>query len=573
MSGFLSPIGMITQILSDQGVVGDGYQIYTYVGGSVDTPVTTFTSSTLIVPNSNPIILGPNGRFQNVCVWAPAGTIIKMVITDANNNPIIGGTIDNIPLINDVAGSIGYFNLNSAEIAAGIIPVNFGYPALYPDRYETNTTPGQTDMTYGIQTALSLAATQGVTGNAGTCVQLLATTYLISSTLVIQQGVTLRGAGGSGVGSGQTVGTGTNILANVTGVAVPAIQLGNSSTTQSYKPALYDLSITLLNNSTVCVKVLCAVSAMVQNVFGFNGATSTNQALIGILISGGTAASAESTFFNTFVGCEFENFHVAVSFNSGSSSTPSTANYFIGVTGSGLLGATPNSDITGYAVEFAQPNEGLGSVFTGGYFENFATGVYFNATEGVLFLGTQFEGCGISPYSSRADVQWSGSDVYCGFYGLPDLSTFSQNGVMANSCVLDEAGFVNGVLKSVSGSFTASFFENAGAGALGTGTAYYRIANGVCTLTLPAVTHASAYDDLTITGLPAVCQPSRSVNSNAILVENNSLPNSIGVAQFANASGTITMLVATSSSVTGTNWTTSNNKGLYTAQTVTYPLS
>jgi hypothetical protein len=107
MAGLMSPITLITQLLSDQGIVGAGFKINTYVAGSVSTPQNTWTDSTLGVLNSNPIILGSNGRFQNVAVWAPAGTVIKMVVQDANNNIIAGLTIDNIPLLNDLTAVAG----------------------------------------------------------------------------------------------------------------------------------------------------------------------------------------------------------------------------------------------------------------------------------------------------------------------------------------------------------------------------------------------------------------------------------------------------------------------------------
>lgn len=104
MSGVMSPITLILQVLSDQGIVGSGFQIYTYQAGTT-TPQTTYTSSTLATPNSNPIVLGSNGRYQNVAVWCNPGTILKMVLTDANNNVITGGTIDNIPCLNDFSSS------------------------------------------------------------------------------------------------------------------------------------------------------------------------------------------------------------------------------------------------------------------------------------------------------------------------------------------------------------------------------------------------------------------------------------------------------------------------------------
>jgi Pectate lyase superfamily protein len=127
-TGYLLPIGALYQSFSDQGIVGAGFQIYTYVGGTVSSPVTTYTDATLAVPNSNPIVLTASGRFQNVNCWVPAGTLVKIVLTDAGNNPIDGGTIDNLPGINDLSLAIAFFAITSGEIAAGVTPVNYGYP-------------------------------------------------------------------------------------------------------------------------------------------------------------------------------------------------------------------------------------------------------------------------------------------------------------------------------------------------------------------------------------------------------------------------------------------------------------
>lgn len=161
-TGYLSPIGMIVQLFTDQGVVGLGYKINTYVGGSVSTPQQTWTDSTLTVLNSNPIVMGSNGRFQSVSVWGPAGTLIKMVITDALNTPIAGGTIDNIPLINDATSfSVGLNPQTPAELAASITPTNYLYPAGYINRYFTNTTPGTTDATAAFTAAIAQGQQSG----------------------------------------------------------------------------------------------------------------------------------------------------------------------------------------------------------------------------------------------------------------------------------------------------------------------------------------------------------------------------------------------------------------------------
>lgn len=181
-TGYMSPIGMILQVLSDQGIVGAGYKINTYVGGTVSTPQQTWTDSTLTVLNSNPIIMGSNGRFQSVSVWAPSGTTIKMVLTDSLNNLIAGGTIDNIPLINDPS-ALSVYPQTAAETTVGltITAANLIYPPLNVRRYGAKldavwngTTASGTDDTVAFTNAIKVASALGggdVTFDASTIIK------------------------------------------------------------------------------------------------------------------------------------------------------------------------------------------------------------------------------------------------------------------------------------------------------------------------------------------------------------------------------------------------------------------
>lgn len=100
----MSPVTFLIQVFSDQGIVGAGYKINTYLAGTT-TPQATYTDSTLVTPNANPIVLTTAGRLP-AAVWVPAGTSLKIVITDANNVVIANGTIDNIPGINDTSSTL-----------------------------------------------------------------------------------------------------------------------------------------------------------------------------------------------------------------------------------------------------------------------------------------------------------------------------------------------------------------------------------------------------------------------------------------------------------------------------------
>jgi len=96
---YLSPLSAIFQYLSDLGVPLSGGKVNTYVAGS-STPQATYTDATGVTPNANPLILGSNGRLQNVQIWQPIGVKIKAIITDSNNNQL-GPVFDQVPGIGD----------------------------------------------------------------------------------------------------------------------------------------------------------------------------------------------------------------------------------------------------------------------------------------------------------------------------------------------------------------------------------------------------------------------------------------------------------------------------------------
>lgn len=97
---FLCPISTIFQWFTDAGIILSGGKVNTYLGGTVSTPQVTYTDVTGVTPNSNPIILGSNGRLNGVQIWQPQGISLKLVITDANNVQL-GPVFDQITGIND----------------------------------------------------------------------------------------------------------------------------------------------------------------------------------------------------------------------------------------------------------------------------------------------------------------------------------------------------------------------------------------------------------------------------------------------------------------------------------------
>lgn len=92
MSVNLSPIGNGITFLDNTGQPLAGGLLYTYQAGS-STPLTTYTDVNGLIPNTNPIVLGSDGRLPSE-LWLQAGYNYKLVLTDANNYLI--ATWDNI---------------------------------------------------------------------------------------------------------------------------------------------------------------------------------------------------------------------------------------------------------------------------------------------------------------------------------------------------------------------------------------------------------------------------------------------------------------------------------------------
>jgi hypothetical protein len=93
----LSPIwGAGAQLFDNSGNVLTGGKIYTYAAGTT-TPATTYTSSTGVTANSNPIILNSAGRVPFE-IWLTDGVVYKFVLKDSNDTLI--ATYDNLIGIN-----------------------------------------------------------------------------------------------------------------------------------------------------------------------------------------------------------------------------------------------------------------------------------------------------------------------------------------------------------------------------------------------------------------------------------------------------------------------------------------
>jgi hypothetical protein len=82
--------------------------VTTYVGGQAGTPVTTYSDSTGLVANPNPMTLNSAGRAASasgapVAFWVPGGTLVQLLVADSLGNVLV--FLDNVPAINDLTNT------------------------------------------------------------------------------------------------------------------------------------------------------------------------------------------------------------------------------------------------------------------------------------------------------------------------------------------------------------------------------------------------------------------------------------------------------------------------------------
>ena len=88
----LSPIGNGFQFFNNDGLPLNAGKLYTYQAGST-TPLTSYTDSSGLIANTNPIILGTDGRPPST-IWLSEGFFYKFVLATSSNVTI--QTYDNL---------------------------------------------------------------------------------------------------------------------------------------------------------------------------------------------------------------------------------------------------------------------------------------------------------------------------------------------------------------------------------------------------------------------------------------------------------------------------------------------
>jgi len=122
----LSPIGNGFQFFDNNGAPLNAGKIYTYQAGS-STPLATYTDNAGLTANTNPIILGTDGRPPNE-IWMTDGFFYKFILKDSSDVTIqtydnLYGILGVVPTVAPSSVPTGCILLWSGSI--GSIPAGF----------------------------------------------------------------------------------------------------------------------------------------------------------------------------------------------------------------------------------------------------------------------------------------------------------------------------------------------------------------------------------------------------------------------------------------------------------------
>jgi len=202
MSVNLSPIGNGFQFLTTTGLPLNGGLIYTYQAGS-STPLATYTDVNGTTANTNPIVLGTDGRPQNE-IWLTYGYNYKFVLKDSGSVTI--QSYDNL------YGIIGTAPASGTTFPAGGIIIWSGAIGAVPSGwYLCDGTNGTPDLRNRF--IVGAGSTYSVGGNGGSADAITVThTHTATSTVTDPGHVhTYSMAGGTGapIAAGAAISTAT----------------------------------------------------------------------------------------------------------------------------------------------------------------------------------------------------------------------------------------------------------------------------------------------------------------------------------------------------------------------------
>ena len=224
MSVNLSPIGNGINFLTNTGLPLAGGLLYTYQAGS-STPLTTYTTINGTIANTNPIVLGTDGRLPSE-LWLTYGYFYKFVLQDANSNLI--ASYDNI------YGILGTVPATSSAFTTGMILLWSGSTGSIPSGfYLCNGSNGTPDLRDRFIVGAGGSYTVAQTGGSADAI-VVSHTHTATSTSTVTDPTHVHSQTGQTINSGtfnQIQGGGAGNTGSVnTGAASTGITVATSTT-------------------------------------------------------------------------------------------------------------------------------------------------------------------------------------------------------------------------------------------------------------------------------------------------------------------------------------------------------
>ena len=236
----LSPIGNGFQFLTTTGLPLNGGLIYTYQAGS-STPLATYTDVNGTTANTNPIVLGTDGRPQNE-IWLTYGYNYKFVLKDSG-----GVTIQSY---DNLYGIIGTAPASGTTFPAGGIIIWSGAIGAVPSGwYLCDGTNGTPDLRNRFIVGAGSTYSVGATGGSADAV-VVTHTHTATSTVTDPTHLHTYGSAQGITGGASAAAQGTNsgsfsTTAASTGITVATSTIAPSgavSGTNANLPPYYSLA-------------------------------------------------------------------------------------------------------------------------------------------------------------------------------------------------------------------------------------------------------------------------------------------------------------------------------------------
>jgi len=226
MSVNLAPIGNGFQFFTTTGLPLNGGLIYTYQAGST-TPQATYSDNAGVYANTNPIVLGTDGRPQTE-IWLTYGYNYKFVLQDSNYNTI--QTYDNL------YGIIGVAPTTSTSVPSGLIAIWSGAVGAIPSGwYLCNGQNGTPDLRDSFILGAGNSYAVGATGGSKDAI-VVSHTHTATSTVtdpghLHNSGTTFVNGSGTGSLAGYLPGAGSAVYQTAIATASTGITVATTNAT------------------------------------------------------------------------------------------------------------------------------------------------------------------------------------------------------------------------------------------------------------------------------------------------------------------------------------------------------